>query len=172
MRGRSAVLLFIAACTFGLLYLITAGGWADSATHAAPMLAYGPTVGPTPTLSANLAPSIVAVYPCNPTGAACHDWNLRSGCGVNDLYVSVAAGTNYTALAAYRLDITDGGQVVVCRYTFRASDVFAGVKTIFLDEMRTPAGGQCATWPRSGVVKLYDPGGGLLHAVPYTVGAN
>src|SRR5574343_21170 len=170
MQGKLAILLFLAVVFLGLLCLVATGLGVDGATQAAPMLAYGPTAGPTPTLAPNLAPSIVAIYPCNPTGTACRDWNLRSGCGANDEYVSVAAGTSYTALAAYRLDIINSGQKVVCRYTFRTEDVFTGIKTIFLDEMRTPAGGQCATWPHTGVAKLYDASGGLLHAVPYAVG--
>jgi len=94
------------------------------------------------------------VFPCQ--GAPCRDWNLRSGCGVNDLWINVSQIVTNT-IAGYTLQVVNASATPVCEHTYAADNYVEGVKTTFLDEMTdVTLGSACATWPTIGSAKLYD----------------
>ena len=116
-----------------------------------------PTATNTPIATATPVPAtlyIAEIFPCQDM-ANCQDWNLRSGCGNNDLYVKLAVGSR-TDLNGYRLELHDANGPV-CSKTFdmliSAEQLFA----IYADEMMTANGAPCFDWPRAGTFYLYDP---------------
>lgn len=107
-----------------------------------------PTPTPTPTVPSDL--QIIDLFPCQ--GTNCLDWNLRSGCGNNDLWIRV-----YTAsgqVAGQTVNILDANQALVCTYTFPASVQSATYKYLFLDEMRQPDNTACLSWPVQGYIAI------------------
>jgi hypothetical protein len=108
----------------------------------------------TPTPDPAQGPRIVGIFPCQ--GTTCRDWNLRSGCGTNDLWINVSQIVTNT-IAGYTLEVVNASATPVCEHVYAADNYVAGVKTTFLDEMLAASGADCASWPSSGSAKLYDP---------------
>jgi hypothetical protein len=167
------VLVLLVVCGTGALVTrgseLIAPNYQGGTTTATPTststrTAYGATATPTtapatatitPTPDSSLGPRVVEIYPCQGTGTAGQDWNLRSGCGNDDLYVRIG---NFALddLNGYSIAMLDASDIEVCRYTFADYDITDRLKTIYLDQMLNPSGQPCVYWPVIGKVVIYE----------------
>lgn len=142
-----------------------AGPCPDMSATPTPAASYTPSITPTatatytpfPTSTPDLPgeePSVDEFFPCNNCDPCC-DWNLRSNCGNNDLWVRINTGSGETT--GYGIVIKDANRVEVCRRTL-LNDAPANSKLyIYADEMRTPDGDMCEEWPEQGYVSIIRP---------------
>jgi hypothetical protein len=120
---------------------------------------------PTATPDPREPPRVIGVFPCQ--GATCQDWNLRSGCGDNDLWTEIGMSTADTGIAGYRLEVLDATNALVCQHTFAEDNRIIGIKTTFLDEMVDSANAPCLSWPTTGSILFYDAANNLIDTRAY-----
>ena len=123
-----------------------------------------PTSTPAPDLTAWI--SEVLPRPI-PTGTPCTDWNLRSGCGVDDSFVEVGVVAP-RSLAFWSVDIKDPGGSSICIYDFKWDNYTSSLKVTWQDIMEDGLDGACSSYPITGTVYLYDSDGVLRDTRAYT----
>jgi hypothetical protein len=133
------------------------------------------TAGPTPTATitatATITPTATAtpsgeawfteVMPLPGAGAACENWNLRSGCGADDTFIELRTSAAMS-LAGYRM------VAGACSHTFPADSVNSGYVVVFADDMRLSSGLRCPILPPSGTLTLYTSGGAVVAEQAYS----
>jgi hypothetical protein len=125
-------------------------------------------VAPTATATPRGGPKISGVFPCQ--GATCMDWNLRSGCGNNDLWVKISVLSDFDSLAGYRVEVRDTARALVCERTYMDDNLIVGQKFTYLDEMIDGADAACLSWPTTGIILLYDAANQLIDEREYGFG--
>jgi len=104
-----------------------------------------------------------------PTGTPCVDWNLRSGCGVDDSFVEIGL-PQAAALPDWSLAVHDGDDALTCSYTYRSDNYSWPMKVVWLDQpfVRTDQDKICESFPITGTVYLYDDSDELMDTRVYT----